>query len=226
MISAATKTDTLLRQDVIDALDFDPRITAAHLGVSAKGGVITLTGKVPTYTERVHADAVVLNVQGVQALADEVEVDLPATHHRDDEDIARDISAMLKANLVIPRDHVKVKVHKGTVTLSGEVDWHYQKAAAEQTVVTITGVTGVIDLLTVKAKPQASWSGVKKQISGAFQRHASLDAQKVKVDVDGGHVTLGGKVRSWAERRDAENAAWSAPGVHNVTNLLEVDYGV
>lgn len=216
------KTDTDLRQDVVDALEFDPRITAAHIGVSAHDGIVTLTGKVPTYNERYLAGRVSLGVQGVQALADELTVDLPALHRRDDEDIARAITEALAANILVPHDHVKVKVHSGTVTLSGEVEWHYQKQAADTTVRLTTGVTGVVDLITVKPRPQASWSTVKKQIGSAFQRHASLDARQVQVEVDGGRVTLRGTVRSWAEQHDAELAAWAAPGVHQVTNLITV----
>lgn len=225
MVSSVIKTDAALQQDVLDALDFDPRITASHIGVSVRDGIVTLTGKVRTYTERYDAGMVTLGVHGVRALADELEVDLPFDHHRDDEDVARAITRALDANVLVPDEHVKVKVHGGSVTLSGEVDWNYQRQAAEQTARVTTGVTGVVDLITIRPRPQASWTEVKKKIDSSFQRHASLDAKKVKVAVDGGAVTLTGAVRSMAEWRDAEEAAWSAPGVHSVKNQIELHFG-
>ncbi len=225
MISSAIKTDTALQQDVLAALEFDPRVTAAHIGVSAQGGIVTLTGKVGTSAERYHAGRTALGVQGVRALADELDVELHVDHHRDDEDVARAIIHALDANVLIPVDRVKVKVHAGSVTLSGEVDWNFQRQAAEQTAQVTTGVTGVVDLITIRPRPQASWTEVKKKIDSSFQRHASLDAKKIKVEVDSGAVTLTGAVRSVAEWQDAENAAWSAPGVHTVKNLVDIQFG-
>lgn len=216
------KTDRELRHNVTEALDFDPLVHAAQIGVGVNDGVVTLSGTVPSYFERVEACRAALRVQGVQALADELEVDLPGTHVRNDEDIARDIHNALSVNLLVPEEGVKVLVHGGMVTVSGEVDWHFQKEAAERAARLVGGVKAVSDLVTVRARPQADWAGVKRAISSAFQRHASLDAKKVEVQIDGGTVTLRGAVRSWPERQDAERAAWSAPGVHAVVNTLEV----
>lgn len=221
MINSAHLTDAALREVVQDALAFDPRVNAAHIALTAHAGVVTMTGRVPSFIERYHAGQVVLALQGVRGLADELEVDVPDQCRRD-EDIARAVMAALDANGMVPPGQIKGAVHAGVVTLSGECDWHYQQDAAEQAVRCVPGVAGVTSAVTVRPQEQPDWREVRQKIIGAFQRHASLDAMKIAVALRGGAVMLTGTVRSWDERREAENAAWLAPGVHHVDNHLAV----
>lgn len=224
MLDAAQKTDAALRQAVQDALTFDPRIAAAHIGLTANAGIITMTGKVPSFIERYHAGQVVLGLQDVRGLADELEVDVLGQHRRDDEDIVQALKAAIDANSLIPPGQIRSAVHAGLVTLSGECDWHDQKDAAEQSTRCVPGVTGVINTGTVRPQERSDWQEVRQRIIGAFQRHASLDAKQIAVALRAGAVTFTGAVRSWDERRDAENAAWLGPGVRHVDNHIAVQH--
>ncbi len=224
MLDGAQKTDAALRQAVQDALTFDPRITAAHIGLTANAGIITMTGKVPSFIERYHAGQVVLGLQDVRGLADELEVDVLGQHRRDDEDIVQTLTAAIDANSLIPPGQIRSAVHAGLVTLSGECDWHDQKDTAEQSTRCVPGVTGVINTVTVRPQERSDWREVRQKIIGACQRHASVDAKQIAVALRDGAVTLTGAVRSWDERRDAENAAWLAPGVRRVDNQIAVQH--
>ena len=214
------KTDLQLQRDILDELQWEPSIDAAEIGVTVDGGIVTLTGCVTTYTEKLAAERAAQRIAGVKAVANDVEVNFNGTAERTDADIAKLAVDTLKWRALIPEDRVKVAVSKGWVTLEGQVDWQYQRAAAEDAVRPLLGVRGVINDIVVK--PRASASDVKTRIEAAFRRSAEVDAKKVRIEAHGGKVTLHGDVRSWSERQEAERTAWAAPGVSSVENLIAV----
>jgi len=213
-------TDLELKKSVESELNFEPSINAAEIGVAAKDGIITLSGSVPSYWEKMAAERAAARVSGVKAVVNEVEVHLPGSSERTDEDIARAALNALQWNVLIPLDRIKVKVSKGWVTLEGMVDWQFQKTAAEKAVRKLIGVKGVIDL--IELKPSVSKGEVKAAIEGALKRLAEIDANRIKVETEDGKVVLSGTVRSWFEREEAERAAWAAPGVRTVEDRIAV----
>jgi osmotically-inducible protein OsmY len=216
------KTDTQLQRDVIDELQFDPSIDASNIGVIAKqGGIVTLTGKVSSYADKYGASEAAERVLGVKAVSDELKVDLPLLHKRDDQEIAQAAVSALKWHVWIPQDAIKVRVEQGWVTLEGTVDYKFQQSAAEDAVQHLTGVIGVSNMINLK-KSVVTPSELKVKIENALNRAAELDGQRINVEVEGNNVVLRGKVSSCAEREEAERAAWSAPGVWAVDDKLEI----
>jgi osmotically-inducible protein OsmY len=216
------KTDAQVQQDVIAELKWEPSINAAQIGVEVKDGIVTLTGHVSSYAEKWNAERATQRVSGVKALAIEMDVQLAGSSRRNDTDIARSAENALQWMTYFPKDRVKVMVEKGWITLSGDVDWEYQRRAAVDGVRHLMGVMGVSDNIAIK--PTVSLSAVKSDIEAALKRRAKADAQKISVDVQGADVTLTGTVHSWSERDLARDSAWGTPGVRNVVDNITIAY--
>jgi len=213
-------TDKQLQQDVLRALDWEPSIDAAEIGVTVEDSVVTLKGQVRTYAQKAAAERVVLHVFGVKALANDLEVRLVKAAERTDGDIAQAVAAALNWNSEVPANRVTVTVSNGWVTLRGDLDWEYQREAAGRAVKYLIGVQGVSNLIAVK--PHVNVADVKTKIEDALKRSAEVDARRINVKVLEGQVTLTGNVHSWAERDEARRAAWAAPGVKEVQDQLAI----
>lgn len=214
------KTDTQMKKDVGDELAWNPSINANQVGVAVKDGVVTLTGHLDTFAEKHAIERAVQRVQGVKAIAVEVDVKLDPNHKRSDSEIAAAAEKAFEWHVLIPADRIQVKVEKGWVTLKGEVDRDYQRREAEKAVRPLIGVVGVSNAITLKASTISA--DVSSRIRDALTRHAELEAKHVEVGVSGNLVTLRGTVDSWSERAAATSAAWSAPGVSSVVNEIRV----
>jgi osmotically-inducible protein OsmY len=213
-------TDAEIRKNVEAELSFEPSINASEIGVAVKDGIVTLTGRVDSYWEKIAAEEAAARVAGVKAVANELEIRLPFSSERTDEDIARAALNRLEWTITVPKDRIKVKVSKGWVTLEGEVEWQFQKNAAAEAVRNLVGIKGVINHIVVKERP--STAEVKAKIEEALKRSAEVDASHITVETEGDKVILKGTVRSWFEREEAERAAWRAPGVRKVDNRIIV----
>jgi osmotically-inducible protein OsmY len=210
-----------LRQDVLDELEFEPSINAAHIGVAAENGVVTLSGHVSTYAEKTTAVAAARRVRGVRAIADEIEVRYPSGKKTADDEIAKRAVDILGWDTMVPSGAIQVTVRDGSLILTGKVDWYYQKKAAEDAVRKLSGVRGVIN--NIEIKPHVKAEDVKRKIEDALKRHAEVEAKAIRVTVTGNDkVLLEGKVDNWDERFAVENAAWSAPGVRSVEDRLAI----
>jgi osmotically-inducible protein OsmY len=212
--------DDVLQQEVITELKWEPSINAAEIGVAVKEGVVTLSGYVDSYTQKLTAEKAVKRVRGVRGVAEEIEVRIPSVTKRTDADVARAALNALHWHVQVPEERIKVKVENGWVTLEGELDWAFQKQAAMDCVRDLTGVTGVTNLLIVK--PKVKTQEIKAKIGDAFKRSAELDANRIFVDAVDGKVTLTGKGHSWAEKDEAGRIASAAPGVSTVQNRIAV----
>lgn len=213
------KDDKTLQSDVMRELGWDPAVAAAHVGVSAKDGAVTLTGRVSTYNELVHAVAAAERVYGVRAIADELEIELRGSHSRHDPAIAEAIAHVFRWDNEVP-DTVEAKVSRGWVTLKGKVDWHFERDAAKRAVQNITGVRGVTNEITVNPRPKTA--DLRKRIDDAFTRVADLDARQIRVTITNGSVHLDGHVHSLREAKTARSAVAAAPGVRRVDNRLSI----
>lgn len=213
-------SDLSLRQNIIDELEFEPSLNASNIGVTVENGIVTLTGHVGSYMEKVRAERVVQRIKGVHGVAEELEVRYPDDKKTSDDEIAKRALNIISWDTSIPANKVQVKVEGGWITLSGQVEWYYQKVSAEEAVRKISGVKGVINMMTIE--PRVQPSDIKKRIENALKRKAGVEASKIKVSVAGGKVTLDGDVNAWFERNAAESAAWAAPGVTSVEDHIRI----
>ncbi|AOH83148.1 ornithine aminotransferase [Sphingomonas panacis] len=216
------KTDSQLQHDVIAELEWEPRVDHADIGVAVNDGVVTLSGYVKTYPEKFAAEEAARRVAGVRAIAEEIKVRLASEPKTADHEIAKRVVDLFAWNVSIPDKRLSVKVERGWVTLSGTVDKHYQSEEARRAAGRVSGVLGVVNLITVKQLPVPA--DIKDRIMAAFKRQANLDATTVSVATEGGKVKLSGKVRAWSERGLAEQAAWAAPGVTAVQDDIVVAF--
>jgi osmotically-inducible protein OsmY len=213
-------TDLALQENIAEELSFDPKVDAGRIGVAVKDGIVTLTGRVDTYAEKIGAENAAKRVAGVKGLACELEVELPAFHQRTDADIVAAALNILAWDVSVPRDAVLVQADHGWLTLGGTVDWQYQKESAEDAIRNLAGVRGATNHVAVRPRP--SVTTVKQKLRDVFERRACIDANSLTVDAHDSVVTLRGTVHSWAERDDATRAAFSVPGVARVENLTTV----
>ena len=214
------RLDSEIKRDVEDELRWDPGISSDEIAVSVKSGVVALTGFAKSYGDKFEAEAAAKRVAGVTAVANDIEVRLPDIDQRPDPDIAGDVVTALKREMPVTAPHLKAIVKNGWVTLEGQVGWNFQRERAFRAAYRVMGVKGVTN--TISVKPQAAPTEIKRKIEQAFKRSAEVDAQRITVEANGGDIVLKGTVRSWAERREAERAAWAAPGVHHVDDRLVV----
>jgi osmotically-inducible protein OsmY len=216
------KTDSQLQQDVIAELKWEPAVHAARIGVEVKDGVVTLEGRVDSYTEKWNAERATQRVTGVKALATELKVHISDLSKRTDGELAGSAAKLLEWSVVSPVNAIKVKVEHGWMTLTGSVEWQYQRQSAEASVRYMTGIVGISNLILVA--PSVTATAVKAEIESALKRTAINDAKDIQVEVNGSDVTLRGSIHNWAERETATKSAWAMPGVRNVHDNMTIAY--
>jgi osmotically-inducible protein OsmY len=215
------RLDADIKRDVEDELRWDPDIDSTDIGVAVHNGVVTLTGFVRSYAQKTEAERDTKRVAGVMGVANDIEVRLPVLDERPDPDIVRDAVSALKTELPFSSENIKVVAKNGWLTLEGAVEWNYARERAESSVRRIRGVKGVTNSITVK--PKVAPHEIRRKIEDAFRRSAEIDASRITVEANGSEVILRGTVKSWAERQEAERAAWAAPGVSRVDNRIAVN---
>ncbi|HWA83647.1 MAG TPA: BON domain-containing protein [Fimbriimonadaceae bacterium] len=215
------REDQDLRQAILDELECEPSIEANTIGVMVENGVVTLTGRVESFTRKLTVERCAQRVPGVKAVAEEIEIEIPSLHRRTDADIAEAAVTALTWNAIVPHDRIKVKVEDGWITLTGDLDWGYQKTAAEAAVRDLLGVKGVHNLVSTKKRADAT--AIKREISRLFHRNIQRDLDHILVETHDGTVQLRGTVSSWAERQEAVKAAWNTPGVAKVENYITIN---
>jgi len=222
LTTTKNKTDLELKTDVLAELTYEPTVKVTDVGVQVKEGVVTLTGHVSSYSEKWHAIESAKRVAGVRAIADEIRIHLPDSMRHTDGDIAGEAATHIAWSTSLPKGAVKVSVREGCITLTGELEWWYQKRAAEHAVQHLHGVKEVTNLITIK--PTHPHGNIEAAITSAFERNAVLEARKIQVQSEESRVTLRGTVKSYAERDEAERTAWAAPGVYSVDNQIQVEW--
>ena len=215
------KTDNQIQKDVMEELSWEPFLNESEIGVAVKDGIVTLSGIVDSYSKKISAEKAAKKVVGVKAVAEDIQVGISPSYRKSDTEIAEAVLNALRWHTAVQEEKIKIKVEDGIVKLEGEVEREYQRNNAKMAIENLTGVRSVINLITVA--PKITPSDISKKISTALHRSATFDAEKIKIDVVGSQVTLRGKVRSFAEKEDAENAAWAAPGISRVENRLEIE---
>ncbi len=216
------KNNSELQSDVQNAMKWEPLLNAAEIGVTAKEGIVSLTGEVDSYAKKLCAENAAKKVIGVKALVEKIEVKFPNSWTKTNTEIANEVLTALKSNWSVPNDKVAVKVEDGWVTLSGELPWNYQKEAAKSAINFLSGVKGVTNNITIKSESHDAIE--KKDVENAIARSWSVDDSDIKVSVSGTTVTLKGTVESWYQKEEAGRIAWNTPGIWHVKNDLEVDY--
>lgn len=219
---ANEKTDEEIQRDVLAELKWDARVLPNEIGVAVKGGVVTLTGHVDSFYKKWAAEDAAHRVRGVRAVANDLEVDLPSTSERTDDQIAAAAATALEADALLGPRHLQITVSDGWITVKGEVEWCFERDDAERLLRRLWGVKGVTNLITVKARPTPT--ELKDKIEQALHRLAELDARCIDVEIEGSKAILKGTVRSWAERDEAERTVWTAPGITQVEDELQVAY--
>jgi osmotically-inducible protein OsmY len=218
------KTNEMLQKDVQDAIKWQPLLNAAEIGVTAKDGVVTLSGTVDSYAKKLEAEDAAKNVKGVKAVVEEIEIKFASTWNKTDSEIAYEVINALQLDWAVPKEKVKVKVEDGWVTLEGDLPWNYQKDSAKKSVKSLEGVKGVMNYINIKTENTDEVE--KKNIENAFKRNWAIDNQEIHVEVLGNNVTLNGAVHSIYQKEEAERIAWNAPGVWSVNNELYVEYDI
>lgn len=220
--ATTTRTDADVQREVLEELKWDARVQPNEIGVTVKDGVVTLTGWVDSYAKKWIAQRAAHRVKGVTAVANDIEVRLPSAAERTDADIAAAAQRALEWDALVPVENLEITVAKGWVTLSGQVEWEYERREAERAVRRLSGVRGVTNLISLRPRIRPSRQDLQRRIEDALVRSAETDAERISIDVDDSHVVLRGTVRAWAEKEEAERVAWSAPGVASVDNRISV----
>lgn len=215
------KTDDQIQKDVMEQLKWEPFLKASEIGVAVKNGVVTLSGHVDSYPKKLAAENAAKKIAGVKAIAEDIEIGVSPAYNRSDTEIAEAVLNAIKWHTAVRDEKIKIKVENGIVKLEGEVEWEFQRQKIRSAIENISGVRSILNLISIK--PQVTPTDVERKIRAAFHRSATIDSGKVTAEVHGNKVILRGKVRSFTEKEDAENAAWAAPGVLSVESHLKIE---